>query len=186
MDRKKTIDAFGRLCQSAFGGKAAHLSIPAQDSDDDLVVGRALRALFDHWEATTRAEYAESATKAENREGGPAGSENPDQEWDSEIVWDPTLTGQGLEFPLPFQPDLLTLLSTVWPAMKDTPVMGLTEGMVRVWGLAPTLGDTWVVQATGPDAQSLLDAMEQDEPVAIRLGWAHPDALDRLPEFEGW
>ena len=51
MDRVTVTEAYGRVVVNAFGGHEAKLSIPAQEDDDDLLVGRALRDLFDDRDA---------------------------------------------------------------------------------------------------------------------------------------
>lgn len=48
--RAIVMAALSRLIANAFGGREAKLSIPAEESDDDLLVSRAVRQLFDEAE----------------------------------------------------------------------------------------------------------------------------------------
>lgn len=205
VDKEKTLAAFHRLIKNVFGEREAKLSIPAEADDDDLVVGDALRALFDTQSgydalhaSYTALQTANDTLRADNDSLRVGANRPPDEKpkaWDHEIVWDNDQMGSGVEWSLPltddpnFKTGILTLISTVWPALTDHPdirAMGMLPGMIRVWGLAPEGGGPLMVQATGPDAHGLLEMMDDDQAVMIRLGWAHPEALERLPDFEGW
>lgn len=101
---------------------------------------------------------------------------------DAKITWDKEITWNADQIPVEVP------LSPGWRLRLTTP-MGRDDGLVRVVAYGPA-GEANCADYTGEHCGALefadLAFRDGDADMGLRMGWAKPGAISRMPEHEGW